>query len=71
MKNVLNTLQSGAMIRWAKPLLAAEVRRIFPTCVGVPVELSMYTAAVATAKVNGVYYCIQSSEFMILFVSIF
>ncbi|XP_072555899.1 vitellogenin-like [Paramormyrops kingsleyae] len=51
-KNVLNTLQSGAMIRWAKPLLVAEVRRIFPTCVGVPMELSMYTAAVATAKVN-------------------
>uniref|UniRef100_W5LDR7 Vitellogenin domain-containing protein n=1 Tax=Astyanax mexicanus TaxID=7994 RepID=W5LDR7_ASTMX len=35
------------------PLLAAEIRRIIPTAVGVPMELGFYTAAVAAAAVNG------------------
>ncbi|KAJ8376406.1 hypothetical protein SKAU_G00069860 [Synaphobranchus kaupii] len=51
-KQVLNALQSGATIQWAKPLLAAEVRRIFPTSAGVPMELSLYTTAVAAAAAN-------------------
>ncbi|KAJ8408505.1 hypothetical protein AAFF_G00259190 [Aldrovandia affinis] len=51
-KRLLNTLQSGAEIQWAKPLLAAEVRRIFPTSAGIPMELSLYTAAVAVATAN-------------------
>ena len=42
---------SGDAFYYAKPLPAAEVRCIFPTAVGVPIELSFYTAAVAT--VNG------------------
>ena len=52
LKRVLNALQSGAALQWAMPLLAAEVRRIFPTSAGVPMELSLYTAAVVAATAN-------------------
>ncbi|KAJ8408504.1 hypothetical protein AAFF_G00259180 [Aldrovandia affinis] len=51
-KRVLNELQSGFAIQWAKPLLVAEMRRIFPTSAGIPMELSLYTAAVAVATAN-------------------
>ncbi|KAK6270453.1 hypothetical protein J4Q44_G00393110, partial [Coregonus suidteri] len=51
-KNALKALLSGATFQYAKPLLAAEVRRIFPTSIGVPMELSFYTAAVAKAYVD-------------------
>uniref|UniRef100_A0A674F5R8 Vitellogenin n=1 Tax=Salmo trutta TaxID=8032 RepID=A0A674F5R8_SALTR len=51
-KNALKALLAGATFQYAKPLLAAEVRRIFPTAVGLPMELSFYTAAVAKAYVN-------------------
>jgi len=33
-------------------MLVAEVRRIMPTTVGLPMELSFYTAAVAAATVD-------------------
>ncbi|XP_061095840.1 vitellogenin-like isoform X1 [Conger conger] len=52
LRRVLNALQSGAAKQWAMPLLAAEVRRIFPTSAGVPMELSLYTAAVAAATAD-------------------
>ena len=45
-------LLNGIKIHYTKPILVAEVRRIFPTTVGLPMELSFYTAAVATAAVN-------------------
>ncbi|XP_064859254.1 vitellogenin-like isoform X3 [Oncorhynchus nerka] len=51
-KNALKALLAGATFQYVKPLLAAEVRRIFPTAVGLPMELSYYTAAVAKAYVN-------------------
>uniref|UniRef100_A0A4W5M6G3 Uncharacterized protein n=1 Tax=Hucho hucho TaxID=62062 RepID=A0A4W5M6G3_9TELE len=51
-KNVLKALLSGATFQYAKPLLAAEVRRIFPSAVGLPIEFSFYTAAVAKAFVD-------------------
>ncbi|XP_063057820.1 vitellogenin-like isoform X3 [Engraulis encrasicolus] len=56
LKDALKALQTGIAAHIAKPLLAAEVRRIFPTAVGVPMELSLYSAAVATAtvKVKGI-----------------
>ncbi|KPP59788.1 vitellogenin 1-like, partial [Scleropages formosus] len=51
-KTVLNTLQSGADFQISKSLLTSEVRRIFPTSVGFPMELSLYSAAVAAATVK-------------------
>lgn len=35
-----------------KPMLAAEIRHIFPTIVGFPMEASFYTAMVASAPIN-------------------
>ncbi|XP_076582007.1 vitellogenin-2-like isoform X5 [Chaetodon auriga] len=49
---VLDTLLSGLAFHYAKPMLVAEVRRIFPTAVGLPMELSFYTAGVAAASVE-------------------
>lgn len=49
----MRALLSGVAFQYAKPLLAVEVRHIFPTAVGVPMELSFYTAAVAIATVSG------------------
>lgn len=34
-------------------MLATEMRRILPTAAGLPMELSLYTAAVAAAAVEG------------------
>lgn len=51
-KNVIRALLSGASYHFAKPLLATEVRRILPTAAGLPMELSLYTAAVAAAAVQ-------------------
>ncbi|XP_026053866.1 vitellogenin [Carassius auratus] len=52
LKAALKALQEGISWQYAKPLLAAEVRRILPTAVGLPMEFSLYTAAVAAASVN-------------------
>lgn len=52
-RNAIKTLLSGATFNMAKPVLATEVRRIMPTAAGFPMELSMYTAAVAVATVQG------------------
>lgn len=51
--NAIKTLLAGASFHFAKPLLATEVRRILPTAAGLPMELSLYTAAVAAATVQG------------------
>ncbi|XP_030640291.1 vitellogenin-like isoform X1 [Chanos chanos] len=51
-RNALAELQSGVALQYAKPILAGEVRRIFPTATGLPMELSTYTAAVAGATIN-------------------
>ncbi|KAM4629838.1 vitellogenin-like [Polymixia lowei] len=51
-KTALKTLLSGTSFHYAKPVLAAEVRRIFPTAAGLPMEFSLYTAAVAGATVQ-------------------
>uniref|UniRef100_A0A673KGV4 Vitellogenin-like n=1 Tax=Sinocyclocheilus rhinocerous TaxID=307959 RepID=A0A673KGV4_9TELE len=52
LKAALKALQEGIALQYAKPLLMVEVRRILPTAIGVPMELSLYTAAVAFASVN-------------------
>ncbi|XP_072245542.1 vitellogenin-2-like [Leuresthes tenuis] len=51
-RKALAALLSGYTLHYSKPMLAAEVRRIFPTSVGFPMELSLYTAAVAAASVE-------------------
>lgn len=53
LKQAVKSLQSGVAVQYAKPLLAAEIRRIIPTSVGVPMEFAHYTAAVAGATING------------------
>ncbi|XP_076134159.1 vitellogenin-like [Alosa pseudoharengus] len=52
LKDALKALQTGITAQAAKPLLAAEIRRIFPTAIGVPMELSLYSAAVAAASIK-------------------
>nr|AKK31327.1 vitellogenin B [Larimichthys crocea] len=51
-RRALEALLSGVAMHYAKPMLVAEVRRILPTAVGLPMELSFYTAAVAAASVE-------------------
>uniref|UniRef100_A0A3P8VY26 Vitellogenin-2-like n=1 Tax=Cynoglossus semilaevis TaxID=244447 RepID=A0A3P8VY26_CYNSE len=51
-RRALETMLSGFALHYAKPMLLAEVRRIIPTAVGLPMELSFYTAAVAAASVE-------------------
>lgn len=52
MKTV-KALLAGTSMNFTKPLLVTEVRRIMPTSAGLPLEFSLYTAAVATASVQG------------------
>lgn len=56
-REVLDALLSGFSLHYAKPMLVAEVRRILPTAVGLPMELSFYTAAVASASVECNVHC--------------
>ncbi|XP_033477698.1 vitellogenin-2-like isoform X1 [Epinephelus lanceolatus] len=51
-RKALDALLSGFTLHYAKPMLVAEVRRILPTTVGLPMELSFYTAAMAAASVE-------------------
>ncbi|KAI4828972.1 hypothetical protein KUCAC02_023037 [Chaenocephalus aceratus] len=51
MKTV-KALLAGTSMNFTKPLLVTEVRRIMPTSAGLPLEFSLYTAAVATASVQ-------------------
>ncbi|XP_074525154.1 vitellogenin-2-like [Halichoeres trimaculatus] len=51
-REVLDGLLAGFTFHYAKPMLVAEIRRIIPTVVGLPMELSFYTAAVAAAAVE-------------------
>ncbi|KAJ1171299.1 hypothetical protein NDU88_003162 [Pleurodeles waltl] len=51
-KTVINKLLNGVARQFVQPVLAAEVRQIVPTCVGLPMEMSIYSAAVANAAVN-------------------
>ena len=51
-RKAFDALLAGIAFHYTKPILAAEVRRIFPTTIGLPMELSFYTAAVAHAAVQ-------------------
>lgn len=50
-------LLSGFKMHLVKPMLVAEIRRIFPTAAGLPMELSFYTAGVAAATVECKHTC--------------
>lgn len=56
-RNILDALLSGLSLHYAKPQLVGEVRRILPTAVGLPMELSFYTATVAAASVECNFHC--------------
>uniref|UniRef100_A0A8C1MAR7 Si:dkey-4c23.3 n=1 Tax=Cyprinus carpio TaxID=7962 RepID=A0A8C1MAR7_CYPCA len=49
----LKAMQNGTAFQYAKPLLVAEVRHIFPSVAGVPMEFSLYAAAVAAGNLKG------------------
>ncbi|XP_020780334.2 LOW QUALITY PROTEIN: vitellogenin-2-like [Boleophthalmus pectinirostris] len=51
-KAFLRQLLSGVNMRHMHPMLLSEARRVLPTTIGLPMELSFYTAAVAGASVN-------------------
>ncbi|XP_037553993.1 vitellogenin 2 isoform X3 [Nematolebias whitei] len=51
-KKVLDALLSGYTLKYSMPMLAAEIRRIFPTSLGLPMEYSLCTAAVAAASIE-------------------
>lgn len=44
---------SGVNFHSSKSLLAAEMRRILPTAAGLPMEINLYTSAVAAGTVQG------------------
>ncbi|XP_068174544.1 vitellogenin-1-like [Antennarius striatus] len=51
-KSAFRYMMAGVSLNYVKPLLASEMRRIMPTAAGLPMELSLYTAAVAAAGVQ-------------------
>ncbi|XP_073699963.1 vitellogenin [Garra rufa] len=48
----LKAMQNGIAFQYAKPLLLAEVRRIFPSVAGVPMEFSLYATALTAVKLK-------------------
>lgn len=46
-------MQNGIAFQYAKPLMVTEMRRILPSAAGVPMEISLYTAAVVAANMKG------------------
>uniref|UniRef100_A0A8C3AM52 Phosvitin n=1 Tax=Cyclopterus lumpus TaxID=8103 RepID=A0A8C3AM52_CYCLU len=48
----LDAVLTGFKSHYSNPFLMAEVRRILPTTVGLPMELSFYTAAVVAASLE-------------------
>ncbi|KAA0712317.1 Vitellogenin [Triplophysa tibetana] len=59
----LKALQNGIALQYAKPFLIAEVRRIFPSAAGVPLELGLYTAAVVAANLKANGPAVEGLEF--------
>uniref|UniRef100_A0A452HEU5 Uncharacterized protein n=1 Tax=Gopherus agassizii TaxID=38772 RepID=A0A452HEU5_9SAUR len=54
LKRVIHQIQNGIAERWIQPLYSGEFRYIVPTAVGLPLEYSLYTTALAhaTARVD-------------------
>nr|XP_057928817.1 vitellogenin-2-like [Doryrhamphus excisus] len=51
-KRALDGVLSGIKMNYVEPMLLAEVRRILPTAVGLPMELSFYTSSVITTAIE-------------------
>uniref|UniRef100_UPI00398F8981 vitellogenin-like n=1 Tax=Pristiophorus japonicus TaxID=55135 RepID=UPI00398F8981 len=52
LRKLVNRLQKPLELRPSASLLTAELRRVVPTCLGLPMELSLHSAAVAKATLN-------------------
>ncbi|XP_053549158.1 LOW QUALITY PROTEIN: vitellogenin-like [Bombina bombina] len=52
LETIISKLQSGVDIKWSKPLLSSEARQIVPTCVGLPLETSLYYSSVTRAEIH-------------------
>ncbi|XP_041063782.1 vitellogenin-like [Carcharodon carcharias] len=52
LRKLVNRLQKPIELQPAAALLTAELRRLVPTCMGLPMELSFLSAAVAKANLN-------------------
>ncbi|XP_053105367.1 vitellogenin-2-like isoform X2 [Hemicordylus capensis] len=54
-KQIITLFQKGLEGKWIQPVLVGELRHIVPTCVGVPVEMGLYSISMvhAMATVNG------------------
>ncbi|XP_069718239.1 vitellogenin-2-like [Phaenicophaeus curvirostris] len=51
-KKVVEEVQRGISGRWTLPAMAGELRHVVPTVVGVPLELSLYSVALAQAAAD-------------------
>ncbi|NWS15736.1 VIT1 protein, partial [Pachyramphus minor] len=52
LRRIISSLQSGVGRQWTKALLSSEIRRIVPTCTGLPTETSFYYSSVTKAAGN-------------------
>ncbi|XP_008489046.2 vitellogenin-1-like [Calypte anna] len=51
-RRIISSLQSGVGRQWTKALLSSEIRRIVPTCVGLPTETSFYYSSITKVAGN-------------------
>ncbi|XP_061635716.1 vitellogenin-2-like isoform X2 [Phyllopteryx taeniolatus] len=51
-RKALDAVLAGTKFNFAEPMLVAEVRRILPTAVGLPMELSFYTSSVLNTAIE-------------------
>ncbi|KAM3915622.1 vitellogenin-1-like [Leptodactylus fuscus] len=52
LRSAVNALQNGVDINWSKSLLSSENRLVEPTCVGLPLETSLYYSSVTRAQLQ-------------------
>ncbi|KAM4642191.1 vitellogenin-1-like [Discoglossus pictus] len=52
LQGIVNQLENGMDIDWSKPLLSSEARQVVPTCVGLPLETSLYYSSVTRAEIH-------------------
>ncbi|XP_027756952.1 vitellogenin-1-like [Empidonax traillii] len=52
LRRIISSLQSGVGRQWTKALLSSEIRRIVPTCTGLPTETSFYYSSITKASGN-------------------
>lgn len=55
-RDAVNSMLSGYATHFAKPMLLGELRRILPTTVGLPMEISLITSAVTAASIEGKFH---------------